>query len=96
MEWKKINRPPSPEMERFHNDGLWISEHYAKLRAQYPDQWVGVYDKKVVGASSGTEVVSELKAQGFNVGEVYFKYIYATDTPRVWGSFFRWLPVEQD
>ena len=40
------------ELERFHKDGLWFSDHYEQLLEQYPDQWVAIYNKTVVGSST--------------------------------------------
>jgi hypothetical protein len=92
VEWEKVTRPPSPELERFHSDALWFSEHYGELKAQYPDQWVGVYNKKVVGASpDGLEIIDELKAAGFQVGNVYFHFIRAKEQPRILGSSINWF-----
>ena len=88
MEWKKVDRPPSPEFLQFQKDGKWLRDHYDEVKAQYPDQWVGVFNEKVVGASpDGTAILKELKAKGYDLGNVYFQHIKTKVYPRrYWGT----------
>ena len=93
MKWEKVVEPTSPELTRFHNDALWFSEHFGELKAQYPDQWVGVYDMEVVGASpDGMTILDEIQANGLPVGHVFFHYIPSNAYPRVFGSSLRQYP----
>ena len=101
MEWKKVNRPPSPEFLQFQKDSKWFRDHYSELKAQHPDHCVAVYHGKVVGASPDSiALVDELSEKGLPVGNVYFHYIHGDDNPRVLGSSLRWpahwFTVKQD
>ena len=97
MEWKKVNRPPSPEFLQFQKDSKWFRDNLSELKAQYPDQCVAVYHGKVVGASpDGRALVDELSAKGMHVGDIYFHYVYVSDYPRVLGSSLHWPALKQD
>ena len=92
MEWRKVDRPPSPEFLQFQKDSKWFRDHYDEVKAQYPDQWIGVFHEKVVGASPDYRTLfKELKAKGYNLGNVYFRHIRIKEYPRVLGSSIRWL-----
>lgn len=97
MEWKKVDRPPSPEFEQFQKDGLWLREHYPELKEQYPDHLVAVYQGKVVGASrDGTALLDDMEANGLPIGHIYFFYINGNDYPRVLGSSVHWPAVNRN
>lgn len=92
MEWKKVNRPPSPEFLQFRKDGKWLRDHYGEVKAQYPDLWIGVFHEKVVGASPDYRTLfKELKSKGYNLGNVYFDHVQIDAYPRIGGSSIRWL-----
>jgi len=50
---------------RFREDEHWLFEHMAELTEQYPDQWVVVYRKQVIGTGGGprglTEAIEQAK-----------------------------------
>ena len=65
-----------PELELYHADALWFGEHYKELRSLYPDQWVAVYRKKVVGADEDAEfLISDLNSRNVPIENTYFKFI---------------------
>jgi len=37
------------ELETFESNFKWIDKHYEALKNKYPDQWVAVFNKRVVG-----------------------------------------------
>ena len=91
MEWKKVNRPPSPESLQYRKDSKWFRENYTELKEQYADNWVGVYKQEVVGVSpDGMTILDEMEAEGYDVGHVFFSYIHSEEIPRVFGSSIRW------
>ncbi len=49
--------------QRFWDDEKWAYEHYARLRQQFPNQWVIVYNRQVVGAARSLED-AEMMAEG--------------------------------
>ena len=48
-----------PLPARFWEDERWLFEHIAELTEQYPDQWVVVYKKQVIGMGSGPRGLTE-------------------------------------
>ena len=67
-------------LERYHADALWFGEHYAELKSLYPDQWVGVRNKKVVGAHEDAELLMiELKSKGVSLDNMFFDFVSTKD-----------------
>jgi len=48
-----------PLPARFWEDERWLFEHVAELTEQYPDQWVVVYKKQVIGTGGGPRGLAE-------------------------------------
>ncbi len=98
MEWKKVDKPPSPEFLQFQKDSKWFRDNYSELKSQYSDQCIAVYHGEVVGTSpNGRSLVDELSDKGLPVGHIYFHYIYGDDAyPQVLGSSLHWPAVKQD
>jgi hypothetical protein len=47
---------PSPISKEYWENSEWAYEHMNEISAKYPNQWVIVFDKKVIAASrSGSE-----------------------------------------
>lgn len=40
------------ELRGFEENMNWLNKHYEKLKRQYPDKYVAVFDKKVVDHDS--------------------------------------------
>lgn len=40
------------ELRGFEENMNWLNKHYEKLKKQYPDKYVAVFDKKVVDHDS--------------------------------------------
>lgn len=71
------------DLELYHADALWFGEHYKELRSLYPDQWVAVYRKKVVGADEDAELlISNLHSRNVPIENTYFKFMPSKD--EVW------------
>ena len=71
------------DLERYHANALWFGKHYAELKSLYPDQWVGVRNKKVVGAHKDAEqLMIELKSKGISLKTVFFDFVHAEE--KVW------------
>lgn len=68
-------------LARFTADAKWFDRHYDELLDKYPDQWVGVYHKKVVGASPDCEaLIVNLSNDGMPVGRIYFNFLDSKQT----------------
>jgi len=48
-----------PLPARFWEDERWLFEHAAELTERYPDQWVVIYNRQVVGRGSGPRGLTE-------------------------------------
>jgi len=48
-----------PLPAHFREDEHWLFEHIAELTEQYPDQWVVVYNKQVIGMGGGPSGLTE-------------------------------------
>ena len=54
------------EMQHFKEDALFFNAHHREILRLYPDQWVAVYDKQVVGADEDFRLLmKDLKALGY-------------------------------
>ena len=82
-----IKAKPDPErdagLQQFHEDVVWFKTRRKELAAQYPDQWVAVYRKKVVGTDEDPEgLMTRLKASYGSIGSMYFGF--AATKPTIW------------
>jgi len=48
-----------PLPARYREDERWLFEHAAELTERYPDQWVVIYNRQVVGTGSGPRGLTE-------------------------------------
>jgi len=68
------------ELEEFRKDTEWYQDHYDELREQYADQWVAIYNEKLVAASPDQdEMFAELKKKGVKATKAYIKYLSTSD-----------------
>lgn len=44
-----VKQDPIKELEEFEGNLKWIDKHYDVLKNKYPDQWVAVFNNRVVG-----------------------------------------------
>lgn len=52
-------------LQRFHGDAEYFDAHHQEFLDRYPEQWVAVYDRQVVGADADFyTLLDELKAKG--------------------------------
>jgi hypothetical protein len=64
------------ELQRFKRDTAYYEAHYAELLARYPEQWVAIYNQQVVGVAPDYEqLLDELQAKGFAVGQVLVEHL---------------------
>ena len=82
-----IKAKPDPErdagLQQFHEDVVWFKTRRKELAAQYPDQWVAVYCKEVVGAAEDIEdLMTHLKANSLPIGSTHVDF--AATKPKVW------------
>ncbi len=59
------------DLQRFKKDTAYYEAHHEELLQQYPEQWVAVYNQKVIGASPDYErLLDDVQAKGYSVGHV--------------------------
>ncbi len=64
------------ELKRFKRDTSYYEAHHQELLDQYPEQWVAIYEQRVVGTGPDfEELLGELKSKGFSVGQVLVEYL---------------------
>ena len=57
------------EMAQFHRDSQYYAAHWEELLAQYPEQWVAIYNEQVVGTSTNfKQLLIDLKEAGIPAG----------------------------
>ena len=58
-------RSSQVRIEEHGRDVEYYEAHYVELLAQYPDQWIAILDRKVVGASDDAfKLIAHLEADG--------------------------------
>lgn len=66
----EITTQVKDELARFREDSQYLDRHHDRFVKQYPDQWIAIYHKKVVGVHSDFEMLLEmLRKKGVSPGE---------------------------
>ena len=64
------------QMQHFKEDTLFVNDNAREIRRLYPDQWVAVYDKQVIGADADLDrLLDDLKALGYPPGKSLIKRV---------------------
>ena len=59
------------ELEHFHEDWLFFEAHYYEFLERYPEHWVAVLDKRVVGTDPDFEhLLRSLKSRGVPLSKI--------------------------
>jgi len=61
------DRKPRTMSQRQREDSRWVIDHLSELAQLYPDQWIAMHEKRVVGAAPG--VGEALEQAHHKVGE---------------------------
>lgn len=76
-----MNQPNELKIEEtplsFRKDQEWALENYQQFMKEYPDQWIAIYDKKVVATGKDLAMVEEAakKATGLRSEKIPVLYI---------------------
>jgi hypothetical protein len=58
------------ELERFHHDTAYLQGHWDELLHQYPEQWIAIFNRAVVGAAPEfDQLLTELQKKGIPMGK---------------------------
>jgi hypothetical protein len=68
------------ELQRFKRDTAYYEAHQEELLEQYPEQWVAIYDERVVGADADLHhLLTTIKEKGISPGQALVEYITSKD-----------------
>ncbi len=68
------------EIKQFREDGVWLEERKDELKKKYPNQWVAILNKKVVGISPDySSLIESLKRKNVELGKVVVEYLSTTE-----------------
>lgn len=63
-------------LRRLKKDTAYFEVHHKDLLQRYPEQWVAVYNEKVVGVSEdGRQLLVDLKDKGVPPGSAVVKFL---------------------
>jgi hypothetical protein len=85
------------ELQRFHSNVEYFHTHRDELLRQYPEQWVAIFDERVVGADSDYErLLKGLKADQIPLGKVYIQQATDRDELLILAQLFADTSFERD
>jgi hypothetical protein len=67
--------------KRFWEDKEWAFAHYSELVREYPNMWIAVLNKKIIGASTDLGRVEKAKA---DTGKEHIPVIFLEDGSHVY------------
>jgi hypothetical protein len=66
------------DMKRFHEDGQFFDTHYDELLKKYPELWIAVFYKEVVGTDTDFDrLLDDLKSRGFPLNRMVIDRVTA-------------------
>ncbi len=72
-------------LRQFRADSEYFDKNYAKLRREYPDEWVFIYEQRVRAHGKDLECLVELlKKYGLDTSKVYHGRTYFKEKEPVW------------
>ncbi len=67
-------------LQRFQRDIDYYQAHYEELLEQYPEQWVAIFNERVVGADpDARKLFNDVKGLGIPLGSTLVKYLTRKD-----------------
>ncbi len=64
------------ELKRYKRDVEYLEAHYSELLQSHPDQWIAIYDRKVVGTSPDlTQLLDQIQSAGISPGVTLTEYL---------------------
>jgi Family of unknown function (DUF5678) len=68
------------ELRRFHQDTDYLRTHLKELLDRYPEQWIAIYNREVVGAATDFDsLLAELKKTGIPIGQALVEQMTRQD-----------------
>lgn len=73
---KRLQVQLQAELERFKQDTSYLDEHRHELLDVYPEQWIAIYNQRVVGASPDYEqLLAQVKAKGIPLTRGVYEHL---------------------
>jgi len=64
------------ELERFRQDTDYLLSHWEELLQQYPEQWVAIFNREVVGtAADFGQLLTDLQNKGVPIGRARIEHL---------------------
>lgn len=64
------------ELDRYRDDALYLEENRAELLRRYPERWIAIYNRQVVGAAKDPgRLIRQLDRKGIPPGDVVREYL---------------------
>ncbi len=64
------------ELRRFQQDTDYLRTHWDDLLERYPEQWIAIYNREVVGAATDFDsLLAELKKTGVPIGRARIEHM---------------------
>jgi hypothetical protein len=68
------------EIDRHERDALFVQEHREELLRQFPETWIAVYDRRIVGAAKELpQLIEQVKQKGIRPGRTYREFLTDND-----------------
>lgn len=67
-------------LSRYSQDAKFFEAHREDILREHPDEWVAIFDEKIVGASANfNELLDQLQGKGFAAEETFIEYATSRD-----------------
>ncbi len=63
------------QLRSFRESTSWITKNVQRLRSKYPDQYVAVYDRKVIGTDVDFDLLFKRLEGKYNMSQVTIEFI---------------------
>ena len=64
------------ELERYREDAQYFEEHQEQLLVRYPEKWVAIHNRQVVGAAKDLRrLIAQLQRKGIPPADTYRQYL---------------------
>ncbi len=63
------------QLRSFRESTSWITKNVQRLRSKYPDQYVAVYDRKVIGTDVDFDLLFKRLDGKYNMSHVAIEFI---------------------
>ncbi len=68
------------ELERYRADALHFEAHRQELLEEYPERWIAVYGRQVVGTARRLpRLLEKLDRKGLPRGRVFVEHLYSKE-----------------